>query len=156
MVERTNGSGFAQRASSVGSDVLCPESAASPASGGWFGMRPSGAYRAGQPRRARWFEVAAKKPMRGFVPREHNLAPFGFRTRESAVCSTSEVEQCGIPGSQRRQRRGAPIPANGRRFMSRQGWGACSFWSERIGACRRPIGDGRQQIEGGQLFIGEP
>lgn len=29
-------------------------------------MRPSGADRAGQPRRARWFEVAAKNPMRGF------------------------------------------------------------------------------------------
>ena len=29
-------------------------------------MRPSGADRAGQPRRARWFEVAAKNPMQGF------------------------------------------------------------------------------------------
>lgn len=49
-----------QRAASVESDVPCPESATSPASGGWFGMRPSGADRAGLPRKARWFEVAAK------------------------------------------------------------------------------------------------
>lgn len=40
--------------------------------------------------------------------------------------------------------------------MSRQEWGACSFWPERIGACRRPTEGGGQQIEGGQLFIGEP
>lgn len=65
-MEQTNGSCFAQRAASGWSDVLCPESAASPTSGGWFGVRPSGADRAGQPRRARWFEVAAKNPMRGF------------------------------------------------------------------------------------------
>lgn len=38
-----------QRAASVESDVPCPESATSPASGGWFGMRPSGADRAGSP-----------------------------------------------------------------------------------------------------------
>lgn len=65
-MEQISGSCFAQRASSDWRDVLCPESAASPASGGWFGMRPSGADRAGQPRRARWFEMAAKNPMRGF------------------------------------------------------------------------------------------
>lgn len=65
-MEQINGSCFAQRVSSDCSDVPCPESAASRASGGWFGMRPSGADRAGQPRRARWFEVAAKNPMRGF------------------------------------------------------------------------------------------
>lgn len=90
-----------------------------------------------------------------FVPREHNLAPFGFRTREPAACSTSEVERCGIPGSQGRQRGGAPVPANGRRFMARQGWGACSFWPERIGAYRRPTGDGGQPLEGSLLFSGE-
>lgn len=65
-MEQISGSCFAQRASSDWRDVLCPESAASPASGGWFGMRPSGADRAGQPRSARWFDVAAKNPMRGF------------------------------------------------------------------------------------------
>ena len=91
-----------------------------------------------------------------FVPQEHNLAPFGFRTRESAARSTSEVERRGIPGSQNRQRGGSPVPANGRRFMSRQGWGACNCWPERIGACRRPTGDGRQPLEGSRLFIGEP
>ena len=90
-----------------------------------------------------------------FVPQEHNLAPFGFRTRESAARSTSEVERRGIPGSQRRQRGGAPVPANGRRFMSQQGGGACSYWPERIGTCRRPTEDGRQPIKGGLLFIGE-
>ena len=68
-----------------------------------------------------------------FVAREHNLAPFGFRARESAARSTSDVERCGIPRSQRLQRGGAPVPANGRRFMARQGWGACSYWPERIG-----------------------
>lgn len=91
-----------------------------------------------------------------FVPREHNLAPFGFRTRDSAAHSTFEVERCGIPGSQRRQRGGAPVPANGRRFMSRQEWGACSFWPERIGACRRPTEGGGQPLEGSRLFSREP
>ena len=91
-----------------------------------------------------------------FVSREHNLAPFGFRTQESAARSTSEVERCGNPGSQRHQRGGAPVLANGRRFMSRQGWGACCFWPERVGACRRPTGDGGQQMEGDRLFIGKP
>ena len=91
-----------------------------------------------------------------FVPREHNLAPFCFRTRESAARSTSEVERGGIPGSQSRQRGSAPVPANGRRLMSRQGWGACSYWPERIGACCCPTGDGGQQMEDGRLFIGEP
>ena len=97
-----------------------------------------------------------KKRCGVFVPREHNLAPFCFRTRESAARSTSEVERCGIPGSQRFQRGGAPVPANGRRFMSRQGWEACSFGPERIGACRRPTGDGGQPMEDGRLFSGEP
>ena len=91
-----------------------------------------------------------------FVAREHNLAPFGFRTRESAARSTSTVERRGIPGSQRRQRGSAPVPANGRRFMSRQGWGACSFWPEQIGVCHRPTGGGGQPMEDGRLFSGEP
>lgn len=90
-----------------------------------------------------------------FVPREHNIAPFGFRTRESAARSTSEVERCEIPGSQRHQRGSAPVPANGRRFMSRQGWGACRFCPEWIRAYRRPTEGGGQRMEDGRLFSGE-
>lgn len=89
MVERTNGSGFAQRASSGWSDVLCPESAASPASGGWFGMRPSGADRAGQPRRARWFDVAAKKTMQVFCATR--TQPRSFRFSDPGVGSTFDA-----------------------------------------------------------------
>lgn len=85
-MEQTIGSRFAQRVSSDWSDVMCSESAASPASGGWFGMRPSGAYRAGQPRRARWFEVAAKKPMRGFCATR--TQPRSFRFSDPGVGST--------------------------------------------------------------------
>lgn len=88
-MEQTNGSCFSQRASSVGSDVPCPESAASPASGGWFGMRPSGADRAGQPRRARWFEVAAKNPMRGFCATR--TQPRSFRFSDPGVDSTFDI-----------------------------------------------------------------
>ena len=62
-----------------------------------------------------------------FVPREHNLAPFCFRPREPAARSTPAVERCGIPGSQSRQRGGVPVPANGRRFMSRQGGERAAF-----------------------------
>lgn len=88
-MEQTIGSRFAQRASSVGSDVPCPESAASPASSGWFGVRPSGADRAGQPRRARWFEVAAKNPMRGFCGTR--TQPRSFRFSGPGVGSTFDV-----------------------------------------------------------------
>lgn len=88
-VEQINGSCFAQRASSVGNDVLCPESAASLASGGWFGVRPSGADRAGQPRRARWFDVAAKKPMRDFCATR--TQPRSFRFSDPGVGSTFDV-----------------------------------------------------------------
>lgn len=88
-MKQTIGSRFAQRASSVGSDVPCPESAASPASGGWFGMRPSGAERAGQPRRARWFEVAAKKPMRGFCATR--TQPRSFLFSDPGVGSTFDA-----------------------------------------------------------------
>ena len=89
MMEQTNWGCFAQRASSVGSDVLCPESAASPASGGWFGVRPSGADRAGQPRRARWFEMAAKNPMRGFCATR--TQPRSLRFSDPGVGSTFDV-----------------------------------------------------------------
>lgn len=85
-MEQINGSCFAQRASSVESDALCPESAASLASGGWFGMRPSGADRAGQPRRARWFEMAAKNPMRGFCATR--TQPRSFRFSDPGVGNT--------------------------------------------------------------------
>lgn len=85
-MEQINGSCLAQQTSSVGNDVPCPESAASLASGGWFGMRPSGAYRAGQPRRARWFEVAAKKPMRGFCATR--TQPRSFRFSDPGIGST--------------------------------------------------------------------
>lgn len=78
-----------QQASSVGNDVLCPESAASPASGGWLGMRPSGADRAGQPRRARWFEVAAKNPMRGFCATR--TQPRSFRFSDPGAGSTFDA-----------------------------------------------------------------
>lgn len=88
-MEQTNGSGFAQRASSDCSDVLCPESAASLASGGWFGVRPSGAGRAGQPRRARWFDVAAKNPMRGFCATR--TQPRSFRFSNPGIGSTFDV-----------------------------------------------------------------
>ncbi len=88
-MEQTIGSCFAQRISSVGSDVLCPESAAIPASGGWFGVRPSGADRAGQPRRARWFEVAAKDPMRGFCATR--TQPRSLRFSDPGVGSTFDV-----------------------------------------------------------------
>lgn len=89
MVERTNGSCLAQRAASGWSDALCPESAASLASGGWFGVRPSGADRAGQPRRARWFEVAAKNPMQGFCATR--TQPRSLRFSDPGVGSTFDV-----------------------------------------------------------------
>lgn len=89
MMEQTNWGCFAQRASSVGSDVLCPESAASLASGGWFGMRPSGADRAGQPRRARWFDVAAKNPMQGFCATR--TQPRSLRFSGPGIGSTFDV-----------------------------------------------------------------
>lgn len=85
-MKQTIGSCFALCASSIESDVLCPESAASLASGGWFGMRPSGADRAGQPRRARWFEVAAKNPMRGFCATR--TQPRSLRFSDPGVGST--------------------------------------------------------------------
>lgn len=88
-MKQTIGSCFAQRISSVGSDVLCPESAASPASGGWFCMRPSGAERAGQPRRARWFEMAAKNPMRGFCGTR--TQPRSLRFSDPGVGSTFDI-----------------------------------------------------------------
>lgn len=88
-MEQINGSGFAQRASSGWSDALCPESAASPASGGWFGVRPSGADRAGQPRRARWFDVATKKPMRGFCATR--TQPRSLRFSDPGVGSTFDI-----------------------------------------------------------------
>ena len=88
-VEQISGSCFAQRASSDWRDVLCPESAASPASGGWFGMRPSGADRAGQPRRARWFEVAAKNPMQGFCATR--TQPRSLRFSGPGIGSTFDV-----------------------------------------------------------------
>lgn len=80
-----------QRAASVESDVPCPESATSPASGGWFGMRPSGADRAGQPRRARWFEMAAKNPMRGFCATR--TQPRSFRFSDPGVGSTFDFRR---------------------------------------------------------------
>ena len=88
-MEQINGSCFAQRVSSDWSDVLCPESAASPASGGWFGMRPSGADRAGQPRRARWFEMAAQNPMRVFCGTR--TQPRSFRFSGPGVGSTFDI-----------------------------------------------------------------
>ena len=110
-MEQINGSGFAQRASSGWSDALCPESAASPASGGWFGMRPSGADRAGQPRRARWFEVAAKNPMQGFCATR--TQPRSFRFSDPGVGSTFDASSRTVrnPGvakasAQRRSRTG--------------------------------------------------
>lgn len=156
MVEQTNGSHFALCASSIESDVPCPESAANPASGDGSGCDPREQTGRGSPAGRGGSRWQPKTRCGVFVPREHNLAPFGFWTRESAARSTSEVERGRIPGSQSRQRRGAPVPANGRRFMSRQEWGACSFGPERIGACCRPTGDGGQPMEGDQLFIGEP
>lgn len=78
-----------QRAASVESDVPCPESATSPASGGWFGMRPSGADRAGQPRRARWFDVAAKNPMRGFCATR--TQPRSFLFSDPGIGSTFDI-----------------------------------------------------------------
>ena len=106
-MEQINGSGFAQRASSGWSDALCPESAASPASGGWFGMRPSGADRAGQPRRARWFEVAAKNPMQGFCATR--TQPRSFLFSDPGVGSTFDassrtVRNPGIARSSARRR----------------------------------------------------
>ena len=88
-MEQTIGSRFAQRAPSVESDVPCPESATSPASGGWFGMRPSGADRAGQPRRARWFDVAAKNPMRGFCATR--TQPRSFLFSDPGIGSTFDI-----------------------------------------------------------------
>ena len=88
-MEQINGSCFAQRVSSDWSDVLCPESAASPASDGWFGIRPLGADRAGQPRRARWFEVAAKNPMRGFCATR--TQPRSLRFSDPGVGSTFDI-----------------------------------------------------------------
>lgn len=88
-MEQINGSCFAQRVSSDWRDVLCPESAASPASGGWFGMRPSGADRAGQPRRARWFEVAAKNPMRVFCATR--TQPRSFLFSDPGIGSTFDI-----------------------------------------------------------------
>lgn len=88
-MEQISGSCFAQRASSDWRNVLCPESAASPASGGWFGMRPSGADRAGQPRMARWFEVAAKNPMRGFCGTR--TQPRSFLFSDPGIGSTFDI-----------------------------------------------------------------
>ena len=88
-MEQTIGSRFVQRAASVESDVPCPESATSPASGGWFGMRPSGADRAGQPRRARWFDVAAKNPMRGFCATR--TQPRSFLFSDPGIGSTFDI-----------------------------------------------------------------
>ena len=110
-MEQISGSCFAQRASSDWRNVLCPESAASPASGGWFGMRPSGADRAGQPRRARWFEVAAKNPMQGFCATR--TQPRSFRFSDPGVGSTFDASSRTVrnPGvakasAQRRSRTG--------------------------------------------------
>ena len=52
-------------------------------------MRPSGADRAGQPRRARWFEVAAKKPMRGFCATR--TQPRSFLFSDPGVGSTFDA-----------------------------------------------------------------
>lgn len=106
-MEQINGSCFAQRASSVESDALCPESAASLASGGWFGMRPSGADRTGQPRRARWFEMAAKNPMRGFCATR--TQPRSFRFSDPGIGSTFDassrtVRNPGVARSSARRR----------------------------------------------------
>ena len=49
-------------------------------------MRPSGADRAGQPRRARWFDVAAKNPMRGFCTTR--TQPRSLRFSDPGVGST--------------------------------------------------------------------
>lgn len=106
-MEQTNWGCFAQRVSSVGSDVLCPESAASPASGGWFGMRPSGADRAGQPRRARWFEVAAKNPMWVFGCHKNTtslLSVFGPGSRQ-------HIRRLKSNGAESRGRRGVSAEA---------------------------------------------
>ena len=110
-MEQTNGSGFVQRAASVESDVLCPESAASPASGGWFGMRPSGADRTGQPRRARWFEVAAKKPIRGFCatrtqPRSLRFSNPGIGSIFDASSRTARNPGVAKASARRRSRTG--------------------------------------------------
>lgn len=88
-MEQISGSCFAQRASSDWRNVLCPESAASPASDGWFGIRPLGADRAGQPRRARWFEVAAKNPMQGFCATR--TQPRSFRFSNPRIGSTFDA-----------------------------------------------------------------
>ncbi len=90
-MEQTNWGCFAQRVSSGWSDVPCPESAASRASGGWFGMRPSGADRTGQPRRARWFEMAAKNPMRGFCATR--TQPRSLRFSDPGVGSTFDFRR---------------------------------------------------------------
>lgn len=110
-MEQINGSCFAQRASSVESDALCPESAASPASGGWFGMRPSGAGRAGLPRRARWFEVAAKKPMRVFCatrtqPRSLRFSGPGIGSTFDASSRTVRNPGVAKASARRRSRTG--------------------------------------------------
>ncbi len=52
-------------------------------------MRPSGADRAGQPRRARWFEVAAKNPMRGFCATR--TQPRSFRFSDPGAGSTFDA-----------------------------------------------------------------
>lgn len=106
-MEQTIGSRFAQRAPSVESDVPCPESATSPASGGWFGVRPSGADRAGQPRRARWFEMAAKNPMRVFLCHENTTSlpsVFGFGNRQ-------HIRRLKSNGAESRGRKGVSAEA---------------------------------------------
>lgn len=54
-------------------------------------MRPSGADRAGQPRRARWFEVAAKNPMRFFCATR--TQPRSLRFSDPGVGSTFDFRR---------------------------------------------------------------
>lgn len=54
-------------------------------------MRPSGADRAGQPRRARWFDVAAKNPMRGFCATR--TQPRSFLFSDPGIGSTFDFRR---------------------------------------------------------------
>ena len=74
-------------------------------------MRPSGADRAGQPRRARWFEMAAQNPMRVFCGTR--TQPRSFRFSGPGVGSTFDINSRTVrnPGvakasAQRRSRTG--------------------------------------------------
>lgn len=70
-------------------------------------MRPSGADRAGQPRRARWFEVAAKNLMQGFCATR--TQPRSFLFSDPGIGSTFDfssrtVRNPGVARSSARRR----------------------------------------------------